>query len=110
MSKQQTLFKPPNIEQLTDAKFDGKTFDAKWDSRRLTGQLKGVYSIMKDGRWYTIREIENITNYPGGSISARIRDFRKKKYGEHEVNLRRRGKAEAGYWEYQLIVNTYEKR
>jgi len=42
-----------------------------------------------------------------GGVSARLRDFRKEKFGSHTVNRRR--KAGGGTFEYQLIVNNKGK-
>jgi hypothetical protein len=55
------------------------------------------------GVWYTLGELETITGFPQASISARLRDFRKKKYGGHTVLRRRLGEGR-GTWEYQLVL------
>lgn len=83
--------------------FDGKTFNKKLDAKRLTGQWLLVFDLMKDGCWRTLREIAQLTGCPEASISARLRDFRKKKFGGHIVDRRRRGHWVDGVHEYQLI-------
>lgn len=84
-------------------KFDGDTFVPEFDEERLTGQWERVYSLMKDNQWRTLLEIESITHDPQASISARLRDFRKERFGSHVINRRRRGYPEKGLFEYQLI-------
>lgn len=81
------------------ANFDGQTYDPALDESRLTGQLMNVHKLMKDGNWRTLSGIEESTGYPQGSISARLRDLRKKKFGEHDIRKRRVG---GGLFEYRL--------
>ncbi len=86
--------------------FDGVTYEAKFDSSRLRGEMKRVYEVMAGQYytfWLTLREISRITGDPEASISARLRDLRKAKFGSHTVNRRRRGEASRGIWEYQLL-------
>jgi hypothetical protein len=83
--------------------FDGKTYEEQLDGKRLTGQHAKVYNAMKSSKWYTLYELEHATGCPGASVSARIRDFRKPKFGEHTVERRRRGPG--GTWEYRLLLN-----
>lgn len=73
------------------------------DVRRLTVQLVRVYRVMQSGAWHTLREIADATGDPEGSVSARLRDFRKAKWGKHVVERRRRV---GGLWEYRLLWNT----
>ncbi len=91
------------------SEFDGVTYEAKFDSSRLRGEMARVYAIIKDHQWYTLHEIafgifhrfDKDDSEPG--ISARLRDLRKPKFGSHTVNRRRRGEASRGIWEYQLL-------
>ncbi len=89
-----------------DLRFDGATFEAKHDRRRLGAQLSAVRALMLDGRFRTLREIHEgiggMGSLPG--ISARLRDFRKAKFGGHVVERRRRGEAAKGVFEYRLIL------
>jgi hypothetical protein len=83
--------------------FDGDTFDPKVDQVRLSRQFEVVRDIMLDGEWYTFDQLRELTGYPTQSISARIRDLRKYRFGgfiierEHIVGglyrYRIRGKA-----------------
>ncbi len=71
MSTNLNLFDKP-------AFFDGETYDAKLDQKRLSGQLGKVYDVMKDGRWRTLNEIGTATGVGSeAAISARLRDLRK---------------------------------
>lgn len=88
----------------TPPKFDGKTYEPAHDGIRLNAQLKRVYDAMSDGQWRTLPEIEAVTGDGQASISARLRDLRKPKFGEHEVSRRRRGEAKRGLFEYRLKV------
>lgn len=82
--------------------FDGPTYDPARDYERLRGQSLRVFNCMSDGKWRTLAEISVLTGDPEASISARLRDFRKSKFGSHTVNRRH---IEFGEYEYQLLVN-----
>lgn len=84
--------------------FDGATFDYQKDYMRLNGQLARVYNWMSDGRWRTLGELKNLAGGTEAALSARLRDLRKRRFGGHTVNRRRRANSN-GLWEYQLIVN-----
>lgn len=84
------------------ASFDGTTYEAEHDYVRLTGQNHQVFALMKDGRWRTLAEIELATRFGQASISARLRDLRKKKFGGWLVERRRRGIPSAGLFEYRI--------
>jgi hypothetical protein len=82
--------------------FDGSTYEPEHDRARLTGQALRVFELMLDGEWRTLAEIEEITGDPQASISARLRDFRKPRFGSYHVARRRRGNPHRGLFEYQL--------
>jgi hypothetical protein len=92
-------------EQLTiddlmkAARFEGPV-DAKLDFDRLCGQMKNIYTLMIDGVWRSLSEIELDTGEPQASISAQLRHLRKPRFGSHLVDKRRRG--ETGTWEYRV--------
>lgn len=88
--------------------FDGRTFDYDEDFERLNTQLARVYYIMRDGQWHQIQELADRVglNATTQSISARIRDLRKPKFGGYTVEHRR---LEDGLWEYRLIVEPKEQ-
>lgn len=85
--------------------FDGKTYEKSIDGQRLRTQLEQVFDLMKDGCWRTLAQISERSGCPEASLSARLRDFRKAKFGKHTVNRRRRHISGVfGVWEYQLIT------
>jgi hypothetical protein len=80
--------------------FDGETYEPPRDHVRLRGQMQKVYDLMRDGRWRTIPEITAEVGGTPQSISARLRDFRKSKYGARQVERRSIG---AGLFTYRLL-------
>ena len=95
---------------MTEALHGGRggfTFDAEQDEDRLNRQARQVWGVMNDRRWHTLREISHRTGHPEASVSARLRDFRKIRFGGHTV-LRRREAFMAGTFEY-LLVPAWEK-
>lgn len=79
------------------------TYEARFDYERLKGQMKAIYFLMKDASWWTLDELHLQVAGTETGISASLRSFRKKQYGAHTVNRRRRGDPKRGLWEYQLI-------
>ncbi len=77
-------------------------YDPKLDADRLDRQKQRIFSVMKDGEYRTLREIESLTGDPQASISARLREFVNK--DGHIKNKRRRGEPKRGIWEYQIIL------
>lgn len=78
------------------------TFNAEpRDQARLAFQSGIVFGLMKDGEWRTLADIAESTGFPEASISARLRDFRKERFGGHLVHRRRRS---PGQFEYRLVV------
>ena len=69
--------------------FGGDTFDEELDGDRLRRQLVKVYAIMADGQWHTLAQISHLIDAPEASVSARIRDLRKDKFGGHRVDAER---------------------
>lgn len=92
------------LHQLSmfDADHDGKTYDRDRDKDRLNLQQSTVFNAMKDGNWRTLARIKAMTGAPEASISARLRDLRKPKFGGHEVERRY---IQRGLFEYRVIVN-----
>lgn len=86
--------------------YDGPAYDPTLDKKSLIGQTKRVFDAMKDGKFRTLREIEDITGDPQSSISAQLRHLRKERFGSHTVNRQRRELllSTRGIHEYQLIV------
>lgn len=98
---QQTLF--------TDAiKFGGTTYVPIHDEKRLQSQLERIKRLMSDNQWRTLTEIQKaiqLDQYVSEtSISARLRDLRKKKFGGYTLDSRRRGEASRGLFEYRVTI------
>ena len=86
--------------------FDGRTYEPTVDEARLLGLLDLVWRVMSDRRWRTLSEIHLAIHFRGSEagISARLRDFRKERCGEHTVERRRRGIETKGLWEYRVTA------
>lgn len=80
---------------------DGATYDHARDGRRLTCQHNRVLCFMRDGQWHTLDAIAGATGDPPASVSARIRDLRKERFGAYLVERRYIAR---GLWEYRLVV------
>jgi hypothetical protein len=96
------------VRQLTlDDAIQGATFDPQLDRERLNAQQLRVLTVMMDGQWRTLGEIQHQVADrsghvdPEASISARLRDFRKIGC---TVERRRRGEPKAGLFEYRVLV------
>lgn len=96
-------YRPPPPEPVPDARFNGPDYVPGLDHDRLRGQILRVFELMKDSRWRTLEEIERETGDPQASVSAQLRHLRKKRFGEHVVEKRRRGEDTRGLWEYRLV-------
>ena len=86
--------------------FEGATFDVAEDSDRLSRQLDAVRRLMGDGQWRTLAEVALEAGYTVAavaSVSARLRDLRKARWGRHVVERRRRC---AGLWEYRFSIGS----
>ena len=86
--------------ELLSGKRDGVTFDEARDKARLNRQAAAVYDVMRDSRWRTLQDIANLTGEPAPSISARLRDLRKARFGGFQVE---REYISDGIWHYRLL-------
>lgn len=83
--------------------FSGQTYDHERDHKRLSAQYWQVFGLMADGKWRTLEAISReLDGAPTPSISARLRDMRKKRFGSHTVE---RHYVDRGLYAYRLIVN-----
>lgn len=82
--------------------FDGKTFDPKLDGARLGAQLDKVRDAMLRKGWVTLAYLSGLLAAPEASVSARLRDLRKVKFGGYTVE-RRRVPNGNGLHEYRLV-------
>lgn len=80
---------------MFDAHHDGVTYEPELDKVRLNAQMLRTYEALRDGMWFTLRRLSD----PEASVSARLRDLRKVKFGGHEVERRR---VDGGLFEYRL--------
>jgi len=79
--------------------FDGKTYEPAKDKKRLTTLLAKVFDLMKDKQWRTLAEIHQICGGSEASCSARLRDFRKPKFGGYTLETHR---VKRGLFKYRL--------
>ena len=89
---------------MNEIRFDGDTYNPKYDLVRLTGQIQRVFEVIKDGNWYTLDEIHKATNDPHASISAQLRNLRKERFGSHVIEKRSKGDRSNGLWEYSMEI------
>jgi hypothetical protein len=79
--------------------FDGETFDPTRDGARLTRLLDRVQLIIQDGQWHTLDEIVAACGGTTASVSARLRDLRKVRFGGHTIERRY---LDGGLWQYRM--------
>ena len=101
------------------ATFGGETFDPAKDGRHLTTLLERVRRLMTDtnaGCWFTLGEIVECCGGSEASVSARLRDLRKERFGAFTISRRRRtptapGAPSDGLWEYSMTggAGTWKK-
>jgi hypothetical protein len=87
---------------LFDQPFAGDDYVDERDRPRLRGQIRRVFSVMRDGQWRTLAELAGETGDPEASVSAQLRHLRKPRFGLHTVTKRHRGEASRGLYEYHL--------
>jgi hypothetical protein len=69
--------------------FGGNTFDPALDEDRLRAQLAAVRKAVSNGNWWTLARLAQVVDAPEASVSARLRDLRKPKFGGFTVERRR---------------------
>jgi hypothetical protein len=83
--------------------FDGQTYDPEVDRERLGRQLASVRDeMLRASAWLTLQQIAIRVNEPPASVSARLRDLRKEKFGGFAVLRCRRGDDDA--WRYAVFT------
>lgn len=80
--------------------FDGPDL-TEADTARLGTQLDRVRLLMADGRWRSLHDIAIVAGGSEASISARLRDLRKSRFGGHTVERVRTTRP--GVWHYRLL-------
>ena len=88
-------------EEVVEGDRDGKTYEPARDRVRLGKQAGDVYDVVAKGGWYSLGAIARLTGHPEASISARLRDLRKPRFGGYDVQRRNIG---GGTWQYRLRV------
>lgn len=79
----------------------GKTFSRARDGERLSRQARAVWNAMRDKRWRTLPELASVLGEPQQSISARLRDLRKPRFGGLDVQRQYAGN---GVWAYRVLT------
>jgi hypothetical protein len=79
--------------------FDGATFNRQRDGARLRGQLDAVRGALLSGGWWTLARLAVAAQGSEASVSARLRDLRKTKFGAYDIERRY---VANGVWEYHL--------
>jgi hypothetical protein len=96
-----------NFDQALWGHRDGSTYQSEYDLDRLNAQSVRVARVMlQRSDWVTLRHLEEATGDPQASISARLRDFRKDRFGRKTVERRR---ASGGLFEYRLLLWEWAK-
>ena|SRR5436305_12097121 len=88
---------------ILNGKRGGSTYDPELDEVRLNKQAQDVWRAMRDGCWRSLKTISLITGHPEASISARLRDYRKDRFGSHFVDRERI--EDSGLFRYRLVPN-----
>ena len=97
------LFAPaPPVTATHRPAHDGRTYDAAQDHARLNAQTLRVWTVLQAGAWWTLAELSAQTGDPEASVSARLRDLRKPKFGGHHIE-RARVATMAGLFMYRLV-------
>ena len=94
------------LQNNPSVQFDGHTYKHLQDSLRLHRQLGKVWNVVKNGAWFTLREIADQIGAPEASVSARLRDLRKPKFGPNTVEREHIGQ---GLYRYRLISGNAAK-
>ncbi len=89
----------------------GPAYDVEIDGQRLRTQLEKLADFMaycnSIDAWVSLAEIEEQTGIPQSSASAQLRHMRKREFGSHIVEKRRRETAAGGTWEYRVTGRAY---
>lgn len=86
---------------MRQPRFNGADYLHDRDSSRLSKQHDRIKTLMSDGRWRTLAEIEASTDAPAASVSAQLRHLRKPRFGSYSVHKRLRGGL-PGLYEYRV--------
>ena len=84
-----------------DITFDGHTYDPAIDRDRLTRALDLVLEALQSGGWWTLERLATYAKCSEAGASARLRDLRKARAGNHVIGRRR--VSGGSLWEYKLM-------
>jgi hypothetical protein len=108
------IYRLTKLGDSLEGRRDGETITDE-DLVPLNRQMRDVYDwtgAPEDEHtlrtWWTLEQLSEITGHPQASVSARLRDFRKTKYGGHTVTARKRDGTRQR--EYQLVWNEKVER
>lgn len=80
----------PLFNNVPPAKrFGGEAYSPAHDCARLTGQLAAVYAATADHRWHTLAHLARVADASEASVSARLRDLRKERFGAWTIERKR---------------------
>ncbi len=96
--RQLSLFARPEVVSLRQPFFDGPPEAEPGRTARLSGQIGDIWSLMRDGKKRTLRDISSATGHPPASISAQLRHLRKKRFGAWAVSKKHLGNGLYHYW------------
>ena len=82
------------------SKFDGDDIVAERDDPRLSSQLEKIKKLVLDGKWRSLKQISEATKAPHASVSAQLRNLRKRKFGAYEVQRRH---VDGGFYQYRVL-------
>ena len=86
---------------------DGETFSELRDCDRLNRQCQDVFDVVKNGLWITLADLAEATGHPDASVSARLRDLRKSRFGGFEIE---REYVCRGQWRYRMVLRNAKER
>jgi hypothetical protein len=78
-------------------RFDSGVELTKADHQRLGAQIQRVLSVLSDGGWYSVPDLQDCiwaqfrVRDPEPSLSAQIRNLKKSKHGGHTIERKREG-------------------
>lgn len=102
-AKDETIERAKETLGIKHISFDGASVLGV-DVPRLAGQLATIFNLMRDGKFRTLAQIAGAAECLETSASARLRDFRKARFGSHTV-VSRPVESVALVYEYRLIIN-----
>lgn len=86
----------------TSPAFDGATLE-KQDEPRLRSQMDRIKFLFRDQQWRTLKDIADAVGASEAGASARLRDFRKVRWGAYTVE-RQRIRDGSGQYAYRLVL------